>query len=539
MSAPDLRRAYAAALQLRPSTADELHAWLLAWTGFDVPRVPVCQGHQAPFDVLAKVFLDSPPELLHLGSRGSGKSFGMGLLSDLRSRWHPRHGTIFLGGSLAQSRQGYGALEAAVWRGPTHQGMAARDALEHLGRTEARYRNGSVTSIIAASSRSVHGPHAEDVYRDERDEMPDEIAEAAVGMRRGSSGLPNTLMTASTWHRPSGSMAREIESARERKIPFFTTCLYDVLERCPETYSGPPVGAPDLYEHCPTCPLRPSCHSEVVAGEPKAKRARGHYPIAIAASTAGKVSPAVWASDYLCSGAKAAGVWFERFDPSPGANYRPDLAYDPGLPSFGLSIDSGVWTAALFYQVADVGGIDVRWREVRFLYEDVSYDLGAANVGARLKEAIRVRYNDRPARVSTDPAGDARTAIGGRVVIGLYEDAGLGSVRRPILRWPRYPGSLLDQLDLVDALVEAADGRRRLIVGPGCPQLLKAFSSYRRRIVRGVFTGEPEQEHPTEDLLDACRGACAVEFPDGVRLQRRGPAGPHGGPRGVSAASVF
>ena len=33
-----------------PTTDDELHEWLVTHLELDVPRTPVCEKHQAPFD---------------------------------------------------------------------------------------------------------------------------------------------------------------------------------------------------------------------------------------------------------------------------------------------------------------------------------------------------------------------------------------------------------------------------------------------------------------------------------------------------------
>src|ERR1017187_7206076 len=41
-----------------PETDDELHAWIIRETGYDIPRVAVCVDHCAPFDFIADAYFE-------------------------------------------------------------------------------------------------------------------------------------------------------------------------------------------------------------------------------------------------------------------------------------------------------------------------------------------------------------------------------------------------------------------------------------------------------------------------------------------------
>src|SRR5215213_7934325 len=215
MRAPSEADLIAGLLSRPPDTPDRLWAWLTFFTGYRIPRRAVCRGHTSPFAVLARIVLDRPPELAHLGARGVGKSFDLGLAADQLSRWTPGNSTLFLGGSLAQSRQGYRALEDAIRSGRGPYGHSAGEALEDLMAQQARYANGSWVSILAASPRAVRGPHARNLFLDEIDEMDPAIREDAVGMAKEQSGEPGTLAYASTWHKPSGPMSDLIDRGKD------------------------------------------------------------------------------------------------------------------------------------------------------------------------------------------------------------------------------------------------------------------------------------------------------------------------------------
>src|ERR1700690_1240319 len=90
---------------MRPRNANHLWHWVRAYTGVSIPRTAVCEGHSAPFDFFAAQVLKRPSLALWHGPRGSGKSFLSAIDTHMTSRFHPRHETRLLGGSLAQSEQ--------------------------------------------------------------------------------------------------------------------------------------------------------------------------------------------------------------------------------------------------------------------------------------------------------------------------------------------------------------------------------------------------------------------------------------------------
>ena len=157
----------------------------------------------------------------------------------------------------------------------------------------------------------------------------------------------SVLMT-STWHRLGGPMSTLIERGRGGEFPVFTYCIFEVLERCPESRSGPNL------ENCPACPLMPWCHEDRDAdpqGRPKAKRSRGHYAIDSLIQKVKGVSPRVFASDYLCRGPRAEGVWFTQYDEAD--NVTPSTPSSTRRCRCHIAVDSGVFTGAVFFQVRE------------------------------------------------------------------------------------------------------------------------------------------------------------------------------------------
>ena len=487
------------AREVAPTTPEALWNWIFAFSGIRVSTVSVCPGHSSPWDFFKDLYFRRPPIALALGARGAGKSFLSALDTHLASRWHAGHGTRILGGSRAQSEQIYRALREIVADGAGPLGSDS-ETLESLTKGRAAYRNGSEVAILAASTTSVRGPHVASLKLDEVDEIDPEIREAAMGMCMARKGVPASVVMTSTWHRIGGPMEGLIERAHAGDFPIYTFCAFEVLERCPDRRSGPNL------ERCPSCPLLCYCHDVGDGGPPRAKRSNGHYAIDSLIQKLKSTSTRTFEADYLCKGPKADGLWFPGFDPASHVSDRAE--FDPNL-EVHLAIDSGVFTGAVFFQVARSSGPEGSTDEVRVFADYLAENLPAEQNARAILEVARTRCRGCFDIASTDPAGGARNAVG-PTVIGEYERVGL----RPLRRWPI--GPVADGLALVESFVQPADGRPRLLLHPRCEATSRALRGYRRARRGGQWQDYPEDpQHPQEDLVDALRGGLKVAFPRG------------------------
>lgn len=490
-----------------PASSAELADWVRQFTGVRIPDRPVCVGHSAPLAMFSQQVLERPSLALWHGPRGSGKSFLSAIDTHLKSRFHPLHETRILGGSKAESEQIYRALTEAIVDGRGALGGDAA-AIGKLLKTEVVYQNRSRVAILAASPTSVRGPHVASLKLDEVDEIDPDIRESAMGMVMERHGCRASVLMTSTWHRLVGPMSQLIERGRSGEFPVFTYCMFEVLERCPPERSGPNL------EKCPACPLVSWCHEDRDLdphGRPKAKRSRGHYTIDALIQKCKAVSPRVFASDYLCRGPRADGVWFAQFVEAD--NVSPDAEFNPELPVH-IAIDSGVFTGAVFLQLRPDALPRVNIF-ADFLAEGQTAEscaLSIRGMAERLCGAAR-------RQVSTDSAGGSRNPVGPTVIAeyqrcGLVGDGGL-------LQWPKYPGCVTDGLGLIENLVRSADGGVRLTIHPRCNTLIAAMRSYARARRSGQWMDYPaDPQHPHEDLIDALRGALKLMLPESHSRQR-------------------
>jgi hypothetical protein len=439
------------------------------------------------------------------GPRGSGKSFLSAVETHLSSRFNPRMSTRILGGSLAQSGQIYQGLNEGIRQGHGCLGTDA-DAFARLGSRETRYRNGSMVAMLAASSTSVLGPHGASLKLDEVDEIKPDIREQSVGTCKETYGVRGSILMTSTWHRVAGPMAELLAQGQAGAFPCYSYCVFEVLETCPDSRSGI-----DL-ENCSSCPLVKWCHSDRdthPSGLPKAKRSNGHYTIDSLIQKVMAVSARVFESDYLCLRPKVSGTWFTQFDEL--RHIDAGAEYDPRFP-LHVSVDSGVHTGAVWFQL--LPRFSGASHNVRVIADYYAEGLSAEVNARAIKERTRQLCGDRPwkLRVSTDPAGNARSAIG-PTVRGEYERAGLQG-DHGLESW----GGAKKQegLQLIEALLESADGTVSLRIHPRCKHLISALQCYARAAVANQWMDYPlDPQHPFEDLIDPLAGGLKLEYPEG------------------------
>lgn len=507
-----------------PVDAEQLWYWVQVYTGVSIPRRAVCRGHVAPFTPFARQVLSRPrPDVsIWHASRGGGKSFMSALDTHLTSRFHPGHATRILGGSLDQAKQIYKALKrVTVEHNPNPYIGNDSKSIRKLLAQSAHYVNGSEVAILACSEKSVRGDHVPSLKLDEVDEIATDRRESAMGMNMlpegrdaGSLGL-STLMT-STCHRPAGPMKKLLDDALDGSILVDSWCVFEVLERCPTSRSGRWVGGWEGYENCPRCPIKFACHADRDATHPlpKAKRADGYYRIADLIQKVKTVGLNAFKSDYLSRGPKTDALVYPNF--SPDLNVSEAAEYSRGR-EVNVSVDSGVCTGAVWFQLAPRADEATTWVECRVFADYYAEGVSALENGARLISIGRERCEGRRDRAITDPSGKDRTSIG-PVVMAEYERAGFW----PLEQWPKYNGSILDGIALVDSFVKAADGCVSLLIHPRCKHLIKSFQSYEWGKSNGERTEKPrDPQHPAEDLMDALRGGLHAIYPEGRRPESR------------------
>jgi hypothetical protein len=285
-----------------------------------------------------------------------------------------------------------------------------------------------------------------------------------------------------------------------------------------------------VYENCPTCPIQKFCHEDIAGygrGVPKAKRSDGHFKIDTLIQKTKGVSDRVFLADYLCRAPSAGGLWFRDFDSMEGGRHvRPEAEFHPGVPVH-LAIDPGVRTGAVFFQVID-GWSHRRWRPSSYVvvFADYFSEGVPAEAAARAILGVAAARCGRVDHAYVDPSGGDRTPIG-PTTLAEYQRGGLGGLRR----WSKEAGSVMEGLNLIEALLGNAAGETSLFIHPRCRDTIRALQNFARAKRHGAWQDWPEDEqHPFEDMVEALRGGLRMVFPRGREdMQRLGFFTTHAG----------
>ena len=442
----------------RPTTDDELHRWLIDHLELDVPRTPVCEKHQAPFDYVRAAFAEPARDLVVWAPRGGGKTRLAAAVTVLDLLYKPGIAIRILGGSLDQSLRMWEHLVPDLVRVLGEQ----FDDRWNRNRTIA-LSNGSSVAVLTQSQRAVRGLRIQKLRCDEVESFRPDVWEAAQLVTRSKAGAGGSVEAISTLHTQWGLMMKVVDRARAGGgATLFQWCLLDVLEKCPAERA------------CETCALWDACQ-----GVAKTK-CGGFVRIDDAIAMKRRVSRETWETEMLCLRPATRGAVFGHFD--------PELHVRDAIPANGtlyLGVDFGF--AAPFVCLWIIEAPD----GTRHVIDEYVQD---GRVTHEHVEQIHLRPWGQPRALCCDPAGKAANDQTARSNVDQLRAAGF------VVK-TRHSG-ILEGVEMVRAALCPAEGTSTLFVHPRCVRLIKAMQCYRY----GANTGElPLKDGEHDHLVDALR----------------------------------
>jgi len=277
-----------AAKMSRPKDPDHLHNFVRAFYGKTIPREPICDGHDAPFDYLVGSFFTEEDRakwseadrkrykvhrhcIVHAG-RGCSKTVEGGISAHLDSVHLPKCGTKILGGSQRQSDRMH--EETKEYSSGEFRPAVVGDATAY----KTQFVNGSQIEILVQSETSVRGPHVQKSKLDEVDLFKPSIHKSAFGIHQAMNGIEASLEEFSTAHVPQGLMQRRLkEKKNDPDTHIYTWCVWEVVKKCPHccTRKNPYKKCYDMVKY--DANNMPHRFSDVCGG--KAKLADGYFDI--------------------------------------------------------------------------------------------------------------------------------------------------------------------------------------------------------------------------------------------------------------------
>jgi hypothetical protein len=194
------------------------------------PHPSRCPDHSSPLDAIWDAYSEASPFSIWYAMRGSGKTFDVGILAWLESLFKPKCGTTILGGSLEQSIKAVTYL-SDFWGLDKVSGLRSKLLVNNsVAGRGFKLSNGSWVQALAASSKSVRGPHPQKLRLDEVDEMERRIYEASLGQPKTKFGIADNVVISSTLHNAFGLMSEIVDSRESFGAILYKWCVEEVRE---------------------------------------------------------------------------------------------------------------------------------------------------------------------------------------------------------------------------------------------------------------------------------------------------------------------
>lgn len=186
-------------------------------------------GHSSPLDAIWAAYSEQDAISIWYAMRGSGKTRDLSILAWLESVFKPKCWTTILGGSLEQSIKAVSYL-SDIWDLETVAPLRAKLLVNNqVAGRGFKTNHGSLVQALAASSKSVRGPHPQKLRLDECDEMDQKIYDSALGQPKSNYGILDNVVICSTLHNPFGLMSQIIDNRFEIKAKLYAWCVREVL----------------------------------------------------------------------------------------------------------------------------------------------------------------------------------------------------------------------------------------------------------------------------------------------------------------------
>lgn len=191
---------------------EELKLFVKVTWGVEIPDVHVCPNHATPWEAFVDAYFAQSDVAIWKASRGlGGKSFLLSVLG-LTMATTLKADVNILGGSGEQSARVHEHM-AALWDYPN----APKELLKgDSSITASSYVWGNKVHALAASQKSVRGPHPQRLLVDEVDEVAIELLDAALGQPMEKRGIASHTVLSSTHQYSDGTMTECLRRAREK-----------------------------------------------------------------------------------------------------------------------------------------------------------------------------------------------------------------------------------------------------------------------------------------------------------------------------------
>lgn len=415
-------------------TDDELHFFIWAYLGYNVPRNQVCAGHCSPFSFIADQFFDRHQTVIGFANRNGGKTLGVALLNAVELLAKPGIEIFTAGAVESQALRGYEYVSQFL----TSTALVESQVMQLL-RSKTILRNGSKLEVAPGTVAKFNGPHTNKTRIDEIELLHWFVLQQAMSISTEKNGWPAGDCFTSTRKISNGTMQRLLDQAEEKGFKVYTWCVYEILEPCTRLCKGDPV-----YGDCPVYSRKNKDGEEVMlcGGKAHDLKPGGFYKIADFVKKASTIDEETWETEWLnlrpSAGATVYGKYYK--DEAPfivSVEEAAELLARAKKDKWqrGVAIDFGSnFYAGYFMQ----DPLDQVWYQYQEYFYSSDNDLPLSEHAKNIKERDVLGWDGR-IYVFADPSG--RQAIRdledyGIFAVGANNDlyAGLNRVKKEMQR---------------------------------------------------------------------------------------------------------
>lgn len=467
---------------IKTKNKDQLHLWIKATTGYDIPRFAICAHHCAPFDFVADAIFQEFMLAIAHANRSGGKTQDVGIIEGIETFHIPNLEVVNVGAIQAQADRCYSYIKEIDNSTPF------KENVDSLTATRGSYKNGATLQILPGTPSAVNGPHPQLNIIDELELMAYFVVQQALSMAQSKGDIPARTIITSTVKFATGLMIRMIEEFKARGLPVYAWCIWEVVKKLPKEN-------PELMRR-----IYAVFGDELPAN---IERADGYYDWEDLINKKLTLDPETWSVEWVCNQPERSGLVYAPFEiecnvinpDNPRKEYRKPYVVNPWLPIY-IFEDEGYGpnnpNVTLLCQVV---GDDVIVFKEFYHYGRISADI--------LPEIDRELYLYQKEGVAQESYGildpAALTEREERIRHGR-------NMLDPILEREYY--QLVNSIPLVRRKI--AD--RTLQVASECVNLIEELQSYRyKKAADGQYTDTPDKKH--DHGPDSLRYGFLILFP--------------------------
>jgi hypothetical protein len=235
-----------------PTTDDELWWLIKEEIGDEIPRVSVCDDHNAPFDFVSDYYFERKRAILVMANREGGKTRSVNIANYLNCEYKPGCEVCVFADIEAQSNKSYNYIKSFVYAKDDTGKKIPKPSIEGDPlRKETRWKNGSKLEVIIASPSGVNSPHPHKVHADEIDLMERPIWAESRSMASSGKGSDGNMIKsqdiATSTRKSAKGLMQEIIDESDKAIKLgveppwhvFKFCLFECAKEVPTCESVP------------------------------------------------------------------------------------------------------------------------------------------------------------------------------------------------------------------------------------------------------------------------------------------------------------